>query len=214
MNFYHVLNRGVDKRRIVTDDRDRARFMHDLYAFNDKHASLHPHQPDRNAEKSKRELLVHIHAFALMPNHYHLLMSELSDGGISLFMQKLNMGYTKYFNERHDRNGTLWQGKYKKILIERDAHFMYIPFYIHLNPLDLVMPEWREGKVKNPRKALAHLRTYRWSSHMDYLGIKNFPSITNRREILGGFEKARAYEKEIISIISDPAISSQSTLLE
>lgn len=214
MDFFHVLNRGTDKRKITTDDRDRMRFMHDLYAFNDKNPSLHPHQPGRETEGTKRELLVHVHAFALMPNHYHLLLSELSDGGISLFMQKLNMGYTKYFNERHERSGTLWQGKYKKILIERDAHFMYIPFYIHLNPLDMVMPEWRKGKVKNPRKALEHLRAYRWSSHLDYLGIKNFPSITNRQEILGGFEKAGAYEKEIVSIISDPVATTPSEFLE
>ena len=196
------------------DDKDRARFIHDLHVFNDQNECLHIHQPDRGIEKYKRKLLVHIHAFALMPNHYHLLLSELVDGGISLFMQKVNMGYTKYFNKRHERSGTLWQGKYKKILIEREAHFMYIPFYIHLNPLDLVMPEWREGKVKNPRKALQYLRGYRWSSHLDYLGIKNFPSITNRKEILGGFEKVHDYEKEITSIIGDPLGSPQSTLLE
>jgi putative transposase len=214
MDFFHVLNRGVEKRKIVLDDKDRLRFLHDLYVFNDRNAVLHVKQPDRQTEERKRQLLVHIHAFVLMPNHYHLLLSETMDRGISLFMQKLNMGYTKYFNERHERTGTLWQGKHKKIRIERDAHFNYIPFYIHLNPLDLTLPEWRDGKVKSPRRALEYLRTYRWSSHLDYLGTKNFPSLTHRQEILGGFEKTHAYEKEIISIIQNPLMASQSSLLE
>lgn len=214
MDFFHVINRGVEKRKIAMDDKDSVRFMHDLYVFNDQNTCLHPHQRDRKNEHTKRKLLVHIHAFVLMPNHYHLLLSEITDGGIALFMQKLNMGYTKYFNARHQRSGALWQGKYKKILIERDAHFIYIPFYIHLNPLDLCMPEWREGKAQSSRKALEYLRTYRWSSHIDYLGIKNFPSLTHREEILGDFKKAHKYENEIVSILRDSKRTKHSMLLE
>lgn len=214
MDFFHVINRGVEKRKIAMDDKDRARFMHGLYVFNDQNTSLHPHQSDRKNERTKRKLLVHIHAFVLMPNHYHLLLSELTDGGIALFMQKLNMGYTKYFNARHQRSGALWQGKHKKILIERDAHFIYIPFYIHLNPLDLCMPEWRDGKVQSSRKALEYLRIYRWSSHVDYLGIKNFPSLTYREEILSDFKKAHEYENEIVSILRDSERTKHSMLLE
>ena len=212
MDFYHVLNRGTDQRAIATDDSDRVRFLHDMYVFNDSGHALHPKQPERQEEGRRRDPIVLIHAFCLMRNHYHLLLSELVENGISLYMQKLNMGYTKYFNERHQRVGTLWQGKYKKILIERDAHFLYIPYYIHLNPLDYTMPEWREGKVKNQKKALSSLRAYRWSSHLDYLGIRNFPSLTNRKEILG--LKPAGYEKEIIRIISTPDITAPSGLIE
>lgn len=212
MDFYHVLNRGVDKRPIVKDDKDRVRFLHDLFVMNDTNAVLHISQPDRQKEQHKREQLVLIHAFCLMGNHYHLLLSELVENGISLFMQKLNMGYTKYFNERHERSGTLWQGKYKKILIKRDAHFMYIPYYIHLNPLDFSFPEWREEKVKNPQKALAALREYRWSSHLDYLGIKNFPSLSYRKEILR--IQPAMYKKEILNLIRNPEIASLSETIE
>ena len=79
-------------------------------------------------------------------------------------------------------NGTsvlvhFWQGKYRKVLITRDAHFLYVPFYIHLNPLRYVMPQWREGGVRNVREALKHLAEYRWSSHLDYFGIKIFPQL-------------------------------------
>ena len=212
MDFYHVLNRGVDKRTIVLDDRDRARFVHDLWAFNDANATSNALHHARKEELTEREPLVLIHAFCLMKNHYHLLLSEQTENAISLYMQKLNMGYTKYFNERHERIGTLWQGKYKKILIDRDAHFLYIPYYIHLNPLDYVMPEWRKGKVKYPQRALGALRKYRWSSHLDYLDIKNFPSLTHRKEILN--LEPKKYEREITHIITNSGIAEASDSIE
>lgn len=214
MEFYHVLNRGVEKRAIVLNDKDRLRFLHDLYVFNDAEPTPNYILPSRHTGEKKRELLVHIHAFCLMNNHYHLLLSEIKDAGIPRFMQKLNMGYAKYFNEKYDRVGTLWQGKYKKIMIERDAHFNYIPFYIHLNPLDYTFSEWREGKVRDPKKALAALREYRWSSHLDYLGIKNFPSLTIRTHILGGFEDPNKYEKELAGIMRDPTAADVSNSIE
>lgn len=129
-------------------------------------------------------------------------------------MKKLNMGYAKYFNERHGRSGALWQGKYKKKLIESDAYFMYIPYYIHLNALDFSMPEWREGKIRNVQKALEQLRTYRWSSHLDYLGEKNFPSVTEREQLALIIGTRKRYENEIPKIIADPEIVRRGVLLE
>ncbi|MDO8576392.1 MAG: transposase [bacterium] len=215
MELYHLLNRGVDKRQIVVDDHDRVRFIHDLFAFNNASLSLNFEQPERQLEQRKiHERLVDIHAFCLMGNHYHLLVSEVMEEGIPLFMQKLNMGYSKYFNERHERTGTLWQGKYKKIQVTRDAHFLYIPYYIHLNPLDFVMPEWRDGKVKNASQALKHLGAYRWSSHLDYLGVKNFPSITRRDLLSDTFRTRGKYEKEIANIIGAPALANRSAAIE
>lgn len=214
MDFYHVLNRGVDKRDIVLNDADRARFIHDLWAFNDAHHSSNALHHARKNELVKRKPLVVIHCFTLMNNHYHLLLSERVEGGVTRFMQKLNMGYAKYFNEKYGRVGTLWQGKHKKILIERDAHFMYIPFYIHLNPLDYSFPEWRDGKIRNPQKALLALREYRWSSHLDYMTIKNFPSLTDRAYILSEYKNQKRYEKEIAAIISDPIQAAFSEQIE
>jgi putative transposase len=213
MEMYHVLNRGVEKRDIVLDDKDRLRFLHDLFAFNDKNPALNYILPDRQVERP-RALLVHVHAFCLMDNHYHLLVSEAAQGGLSLFMRKLNMGYAKYFNERHGRSGVLWQGTFKKIPLLRDAHFLYIPYYIHLNALDYAMPEWRNGSVKDARKALAALRAYRWSSHLDYLGEKNFPSLTEREFLASIIGTKERYEKEIASIVSDPTVAARSLLLE
>jgi putative transposase len=129
-------------------------------------------------------------------------------------MHKLCMGYAKYFNKKHERTGVLWQGVHKRILIERDAHFIYIPYYIHLNPLDYTFPEWREGNVRNTNKALEALRSYRWSSHLDYLGEKNFPSIIGR-SFLGPMLGTRAaYERAICDIITDPFIAGGAEALE
>ena len=209
-----MLNRGVEKRDVVLDDKDRVRFIHDLFVFNDRKAALHMAQPERARIARHRELLVHIHAFCLMPNHYHLLLSPVFQDGISLFMKKLNMGYAKYFNEKYGRAGALWQGKYKKVHIERDAHFMYIPYYIHLNPLDLSLPQWRSGKVSDPRAALKALRAYRWSSFLDYQGQQNFPSLIWQKELGVTLGSPQRQEKEITAIIKNSDIAQNSFVIE
>ena len=214
MELYHVLNRGVDKRDVVLDKRDRVRFLHDLFVFNDQQSTLHIKLPERHGENRKRKLLVNIHAFCLMPNHYHLLLSPAIENGTALFMKKLSMGYTKYFNERHGRSGTLWQGRYKRILVEDDSHFLYLPYYVHLNALDLEYPEWRTGRVKDTLQALGYLNAYRWSSHLDYIGIKNFPSITQREFLSPHLGTRQEYEKEIVNIITNPELAEQSVVLE
>ena len=213
--LYHVFSRGVEKRNIIQNDKDRLRFVHDLWAFNSTGLTPNYILPERHKTENPKHIpLVHIHAWCLMSNHYHLLLSPALEGGISRFIQKLNMGYTKYFNEKHKRSGVLWQGKHKKILIERDAHFLYIPYYIHLNPLDMTKPEWREGSVKNIEAALEDLRAYRWSSHLDYSGVRNFPSLITTsllKEMLG---KPPAYEKQIRDILSDESLAAPSMFLE
>src|SRR3989338_7226884 len=214
MDFWHLAGRGVEKRDIVLDDSDRLRFIHDLFVLDDLNPVENYELPSRREERPKRRLFVHIHAFCLMGNHYHLLVSEATENGISLFMQKLNMGYSKYFNERHERTGTLWEGRYRRIQVTRDAHFLYIPYYIHLNPLDFAMPEWREGKVKNASRALQLLHAYRWSSHLDYMGEKNFPSITRRDFLSDIFRTRQAYKKEIANIIGAPSLAGSSFSIE
>src|SRR3989344_156156 len=134
--IYHLLNRGVDKRKIFLDKEDHLRFIHDLFEFNDANPvadvlytftnTLDIGRPKVRVEREPRKILVDILAFVLMPNHYHLLVVPRQDSAVSLFMKKLNMGYAKYFNEKYDRSGALFQGKYKCVAIERDAHFIYI----------------------------------------------------------------------------------------
>src|SRR3989344_339509 len=209
MDFFHLINRGVDKRNVFMEDGDYIRFIHDMYVFNDTRSAPNYAVKDPLTGR-KRDLLVHIHAFSLMPNHYHILASPVRDGGLSLFMRKLNMGYAKYFNEKYVRPGVLWQGTFKKVHIRRDAHFKYIPYYIHLNPLDLTHPQWRSGALHNAKSALASLRNYRWSSYLDYNGIRNFPSLlhtSNLRAILG---TKTDQDEEMSSIISAPELAQAS----
>ena len=206
MILYHTLNRGVDKRKIFLDTGDYLRGVHDLFEFNDTTPVnnltyfFRKEYKDVGRPYIKREarkLLVKIHAFCLMPNHYHLLLSELVKNGIPLFMKKFNGGYAKYFNEKYKRTGALFEGRYKRVTIKNEAHFIHLPYYIHLNPLDLAAPEWRDKKLTNFTKTMRFLDSYRWSSHLDYAGKKNFPSVTQRDFLLKFFGGQEQYKRGI-----------------
>ena len=214
VELFHLLNRGVEKRAVALDETDYVRFIHDLYAFNDKKPVDPNHRFKEFESAQERKPLVAIHAYCVMPDHYHLLVSEIEEAGISIFMRKLNMGYAKYFNEKYNRSGVLWQGTFRKVTIQRDAHFLYIPFYIHLNALDMAMPEWRDGNVKSVDKALKYLSEYRWSSYLDYIGDKNFPSLLDRELLSDVLGSAKQQKQTIADIISNPELAERATRLE
>jgi len=216
--YYHIYNRGVDKRQIFMNDDDRYRFLHDLWEFNDinvvapfiRRASktvgfLEPYESNGVLRtKKSHEKIVEIICYCLMPNHFHLLLKQNIDNGISLFMTKLGAGYANYFNTKYERTGSLFEGTFKAKHIDNDAYLTHLTKYIHLNPVDLAEPEWKEGGVKNPGAAKEFLKNYRWSSFKDYIGIKNYPSLIKKdliMEMLGG---EAAYEKfSIGKIIND-----------
>lgn len=228
--IYHVFNRSVEKRIIFSDDEDHFRFIHDLYEFNDEAPALNiyykkpfPQLYETKSrkvdierlkrERGKRKLLVKILAFALMPNHFHLLLQQIKESGISNFMHKLGVGYTIYFNQKHERSGSLFQGTYKAVAVEEESHFIHLPFYIHANPLDLTMPEWREREIEDYKKALKILESYRWSSHPDYIGKKNFPSVTQREFLLEFFGGTKGYKRSIESWLREIDLSSMKDLI-
>ncbi len=210
--IFHVINRGVDKRDIFLDNQDYFRFIHDLFEFNDVNPVLNvgyflnrinPTQSidfvNQYIKRKPRKLIIEILAFCLMPNHFHLLVKQKEDNGITKFMRKLGVGYANYFNQKYKRTGTLFQGRYRSVSVTQDAHFIYLPYYIHFNPLDLTMPEWRIGEIKNRQKAMGFLESYRWSSHLDYIGKKNFPSVTQREFLFKIFRGPENYKKEVIN---------------
>lgn len=214
MEIYHVLNRGVDKRKIFIDRQDYFRFMHNLWIFNDQEWIYSSSRIFRRAEeihdiasrvlrRKPRKLLVDIHAFCLMPNHYHLLLSPRIENGIPKFMRKVNMGYAKYFNIKYKRSGALFEGRYRGILVNNENYFLHLPFYIHLNPLDLISPEWRNGKIKNYKEAIKFLEKYRWSSLPDYIGIKNFPSVISQDFVLECFGGKNEYKSKMYEWLKD-----------
>lgn len=193
--IYHIYNRGVEKRDVFLGNKDYLRFIVGLYEFNNTAPALNlGYQLNRDPievrlQYPKKEQLVEILAFCLMPNHYHIMLRQKTENGITEFTRKLGTGYTNYFNLKYQRVGPLFQGKFKSVLLEKENHFIHLPHYIHLNPLDLFMPEWKAQRIPDIPKALAFLKNYRWSSLPDYLGIKNFSTITERKflqECIGG----------------------------
>ena len=217
VEIYHIYNRGVEKRTIFQDDTDRFRFVHDLFEFNDRNPAQNIYYrlpalqsyevKPRKIEREPRKLIVKILAFCLMPNHFHLLLQPIGENSIPQFIQKLSTGYAMYFNKKHERVGSLFQGTYKSVRVVQEAHFTHLPYYIHLNPLDLITPEWREKEIKNYKRAMKFLENYRWSSFPDYIGKKNFPSVTQReflQEFFGGPEQ---YKKDTIKWLKELDLS-------
>ncbi|MCM8798739.1 MAG: transposase [Candidatus Omnitrophica bacterium] len=193
-HFYHVYNRGVDKRRIFEDENDYVRFVHSLFEFNDQYPALPFSQVYEKVRKRERELLVNIICFTLMPNHFHLILEQLKEGGITKFMRKLGTGYTMYFNEKYKRTGALFEGRFKVILVGSDEYLLHLSRYIHLNPVELIENHWKENGIQNFGEVKNFLGRYRWSSFLDYIGIKNFPSIIKKDFLLGYFREPGDYK--------------------
>ena len=158
---YHVYNRGVDRRNIFIDDGDRRRFL--------KYFALHNMDADGP--------FVRIICYALMPNHFHFLLEQLRERGISLLMHRAGLSYAMYFNKRHDRSGRLYSSTFHAKLIENDAYLLHLSRYIHLNPLDLQQPGWQDTELLDVRSADRFLKEYRWSSYRSYLGLSNDPIV-------------------------------------
>jgi len=177
---YHVYNRGVNKEGIFSNNQDYQRFLVLLYLANSReriHISntLFSYQERSLIEIYRNEKpdqgLVEVLSYSLMPNHYHLLLRQKAPGGISLFMRKVSTAYAMYFNLKYNRSGVLFQGRFRSKHISSSEYFRYILAYIHLNPLTLVEPLWKErNALENEPAARAYMEKYPYSSHLDYIG--------------------------------------------
>jgi putative transposase len=201
--IYHIYNRGVEKRVVFEKDADRIRFIHDLFEFNDSHQAKNTSRSMcevglRTSDAVKpRKQLVDILAWCLMPNHFHLLLRQKTDGGITTFMRKLGTGYTNAFNLKKDRVGPLFQGKFKIKHVSKESHLLHLPHYIHLNPLDLLTKD--DATSKNLEGIISFLENYRWSSFRDYCNKKNFPSLIDLSFANETFGSPASYHADIIS---------------
>ena len=170
--FYHVYNRGVEKRSIFTDKKDWDRFDKLLYLANSSQAFAFRELEDKGIDTIERgNPIVAIGAYVLMPNHFHVLVKEITQNGLSTFMKKLATGYSMYFNKKHERVGPLLQGRFKAEHVIRDEHLKYLYAYIHLNPVKLVEPKWKETGIKNKDRAIKFIKQYHYSSYEDYCSI-------------------------------------------
>lgn len=208
--IYHVVIRAVDGINLFRDEKDRFRMIHDLFEFNDvdnapsnfrviAHYRNLTKQDivkfEEQKKRKKRKMLVEVLIFCLMPNHVHLLIRQLKEGGISKFMQKLG-GYALYYNKKYERKGHLLQGKFHAVHIQNNEQLKTVFVYIHTNPVAIIFPKWKEKGIKNTKRAISYIENYRWSSYSDYLGNKNFPSLTNREfllKVMGGADVCRDF---------------------
>ncbi|MFA6254224.1 MAG: transposase [Candidatus Paceibacterota bacterium] len=199
--LYHVFNRGTEKRKIFLSKKDYERFLVNLVLFNTEDltvANISRYDLEGSFESMPEKALVKIHAFVLLPNHFHFILEPLVKDGISRLMHRLEMGYSKYFNKFYSRSGNLFQGAYKIVHVGNDAYFNYLPLYIHLNPLDLLSAEvnWKEKGIRNKKEALRFLREYQWSSLPAYLNIRGYPFV--EKDLFSQiYEKSKDWEREL-----------------
>lgn len=216
-NIYHIYNRGVEKRDIFMSDGDRWRFLQGIFLFNDVDTSsnllweLEKSQKGANfktlkeyffvKEKRSRNPIVRIMADCLMSNHYHLLVEELQENGITKFMHRLGTGYTMYFNKKYHRVGSLFQGPFKAKLVDQQPYVEYLLAYINvLNPGQLLEPNLKEEGVKDMEKVIHFAKSYPWSTQKEYLHLRD--SIIIDKGILGEvFPNGQLYENFIKSIL-------------
>lgn len=137
--YYHVYNRGVEKRHIFLDDDDYTVFLGLLKRYLDETDDKKSKKAPRNASRRRVEKIqdeVQVLSYCLMPNHFHLMLYQTSKDGVHKLMRRIATSYAMYFNSKYDRVGSLFQGPYKASLINRDSYLQHISRYIHLNPED------------------------------------------------------------------------------
>jgi len=200
-HYYHVYNRGVDKRLIFLDEGDLWRFYACLFLFNNSNYQSPGGRTQSVIEDARkmaatqsRDCLVKILSFCLLPNHFHLLLEPMIEGGLSQFMHRIAMGYAKYFNQKYERTGTLYESKFKAVTMTREPQFQHISRYIHLNVLDFFGLPWREGLVTNWDEALLCLDEYRWSSHRVFMGKPQALPVVSEDLAAQMYNNAEQYE--------------------
>lgn len=184
--YYHVFNRGVEKRAVFISPADYERFLALLLITNRKGSiSMRDIQKKYRGEPSGQvfisesgsETLVDIAAYALMPNHLHLVLRERVAGGISKFMLKLLTGYSMYFNTKYERSGPLFVRPYRSRHVDSDEYLRWLLAYIYLNPLALHQPDWKERGIASSEEAASFLHGYRYSSFFDLVSERGEKSI-------------------------------------
>jgi putative transposase len=200
--YYHVFNRGTLKSEIFLDDRDRIRFLflilylqagttpqnisrqvsyfvkHQVFNINDKYLKV-----------SLKKRQVELASFSLVPNHFHLIIKEMVDNGISKYLHKVSNAYAKYFNTKYKKSGHLFQGPFRAVHIGDNNQLLYASAYIHRNPREI--KKWRNSD---------HL--YPWSSFQDYVQENRWDNLLVRDLVLEQFDDGNDYKKWVIDSVA------------
>jgi putative transposase len=203
--YYHIYNRGNSKQKIFHDNEDYFHFMGLLFACN----SINNFRADTIAkEKSfydfeREKQIVSIGTYCLMPNHFHILITQVEETGISKFMQKVLTAYVMYYNKKYERTGGLFEGKFKSEHASNDRYLKYLFSYVHLNPVKLIQNNWKDVGIKNKKEALEYLQNYKYSSYFDYLEIKRIQNkILNTESFPKYFSNKKSFKEEIFDWLS------------
>ncbi|MFN7857266.1 MAG: transposase, partial [Acidovorax sp.] len=138
-HLHHVIQRGNNRQDIFVDREDRETMLSLLADSAQKHG-------------------VAVHAYVLMNNHFHLLATPATAEGLPQMMQAVGRRYVQYFNRRHARTGTLWEGRYRCTVLQPDRYLLPCMVYLDLNPVRAGLAEQASG--------------YAWSSHAHWLGLR------------------------------------------
>ena len=185
----HIYNRGNNKGKIFFDNQDYRAFLFRLglcLGFTEKELNKEkliavPYSRIRITETEKN--CFKLHAFSLMPNHFHLLIEQVGDIPISKLISKICASYSKYINKKYNRVGHIFQDCFKAVLIENNPQLMWTSAYIHMNPV-------KDGLVKYPEE-------YKWSSYNDYASDRNL-IIVNKELLLATFENKKNFIKQTL----------------
>ena len=193
--YYHVFNRGNNKQDIFLDERDWARFLF-LLLYMQSPVTLFnicsiitnfiKHRVFNSSQKIKDKIIenrmVELIAFVLMPNHFHIIIKEMKEGGISRYMQRVLNAYTKYFNIKYKKTGHLFQGPFKIVHIEDNKQLLHLSAYIHRNPREI--KRWKNKEYE-----------FSWSSFQDYLKENRWGDLLAHQIILEQFSNTKEYRE-------------------
>ncbi len=178
--IYHIYNRGAHKKDLFLDASEKQRFQALMLICNQQQpahlANLLLKYKGPSFIKLFDEVvpptedrLVEMYAYCLMPNHFHFVLRQIKDNGTTKFMKKLCTAYSMFFNAKHQHSGTLFQGRFKSRRVDDEPDLNWLYHYIHLNPLDLLEPNWKVNGLNDKKAAEAYVRSYQWSSLVDHL---------------------------------------------
>ena len=193
--IYHIFNRSIDRKPIFIHQKENQRAFNTLsfYRFSDIPVRLsyfltwsaeRKDQLLKELEKNKN-YLVKVLCFCLMPNHFHFLLSQEKEGGISKFVAQFQNSYTRYLNIKYKRKGHLFEGQFKAVRVETDEQLVHLSRYIHLNPYSLFVV-----------KQIDDLFSYSYSSLQEYLGKTS--GFCDREIILSHFKNLKEEYKKFI----------------
>ena len=203
--YYHIYNRGTDKRDVFLDDHNYLRFLFSIMSFQSLKPVYLParyvahwkqvYKRDPESLKSifspeeindiTQMRIVEMVAFALMPNHFHLLLKAIRPKGISEYMQRTQCSYTKYFNTLHERSGHLFQGPFQAVHVKTNEQLLHLTAYIHRNPAEI-------------KKWATKPEQYPWSSYQDYLNTNRLSDLLKNQIIVSQLKMGKTYHQFVL----------------